>query len=463
MTEERLEEIITQTLDTNGVVGAMIIDTDGLCLACKFFLVLIQTFKIKYVYHEIYVLKNLIKKMNRLTRLENFCEKTGIFNFKNSSFGPYGYALINQIKHEWLKFSLNKFNNNYLIENVDLLEKNASNFELNSYIEKLPNFGNNKEPIGLVNIFPNTKNESLLFKKKNNQTNLNVIYLNHDNSSDLFLAWQRERLQWWSKIAHYPEHLLIEKPDLVYHFNDSEIKNKIEKISMVKIDLAEFKNFQNLDKKLDNLVISETSAETILENILIDSVQFPDDLNLGEKLEKFNIKVKDKVYFNIDFRLAPYKICMLYTPEQTNVKSLAIDFKKIFYQKTKHNILLFELDDECNLEAKYDHLDLMGIPYSVYLPSSVSKDGICKLRSRDTTLSEETHLNLVIQQFNAILNSLTRGKSDTLLGGPITELTSLASRLCKNENPSIVLETDSCNLLIKREGLVTAAVYKQVS
>jgi len=57
----------------------------------------------------------------------------------------------------------------------------------------------------------------------------------------------------------------------------------------------------------------------------------------------------------------------------------------------------------------------------------------------------------------------SRGKTDTLLGGPITELTSLASKLCNNENPSIVLETDSCNLLIKREGMITAAVYKQVS
>ena len=36
-----------------------------------------------------------------------------------------------------------------------------------------------------------------------------------------------------------------------------------------------------------------------------------------------------------------------------------------------------------------------------------------------------------------------KGKTDTLLGGPITELTTLAYKLCDNKNPAIVLETDS--------------------
>jgi hypothetical protein len=36
-----------------------------------------------------------------------------------------------------------------------------------------------------------------------------------------------------------------------------------------------------------------------------------------------------------------------------------------------------------------------------------------------------------------------KGKNDPLLGGPITELTSLASKLCDGKNPAIVLETDS--------------------
>ena len=33
--EKRLDDIINQTLDQPGVVGAMIIDSDGLSLACK--------------------------------------------------------------------------------------------------------------------------------------------------------------------------------------------------------------------------------------------------------------------------------------------------------------------------------------------------------------------------------------------------------------------------------------------
>lgn len=35
------------------------------------------------------------------------------------------------------------------------------------------------------------------------------------------------------------------------------------------------------------------------------------------------------------------------------------------------------------------------------------------------------------------------GKTDSFLGGPISELTTLAMKLCNNNDPAIVLETDS--------------------
>ena len=40
-------------------------------------------------------------------------------------------------------------------------------------------------------------------------------------------------------------------------------------------------------------------------------------------------------------------------------------------------------------------------------------------------------------------NIKANGKTDSILGGPVSELTSLASKLCGNNNPAIVLETDS--------------------
>ncbi|RNA02101.1 DNA polymerase subunit gamma- mitochondrial [Brachionus plicatilis] len=363
--------------------------------------------------------------MNRLIRLEKFCEKTGIFCFKSHKFGPYGHALLNQIKNEWLRFNLNKFSNNFLIEHIDLMK---DNFDLATYLDKISNFGTQSKLVGLINTFNSTQTDENFFRGNKTQTNLNTIHLNFD-SEDFFSVWQRERLQWWSKIAHYPEHLVIEKPYLIYQYDQTDIKNKIEKIVSLE-NFEKLTNFKNLNQ-IKNLCISETTCETVLENILVDSVKFSDDFKLKEKLGKYGINVGDKIYFNLDFRLAPYKVCLLYSP---HVKAVAEDFKNIFYLKTKHNILLFELENgQTDLESKYDHIDLMGIPYSVYLPDGITKDGI------------------------------SRGKTNTLLGGPISELTNLASKLCNNENPAIVLETDSCNLLIKREGTITAAVYKQVS
>ena len=40
-------------------------------------------------------------------------------------------------------------------------------------------------------------------------------------------------------------------------------------------------------------------------------------------------------------------------------------------------------------------------------------------------------------------NQTASGKTDSFLGGPITELTSLAAKLCNGTDPAIVLETDN--------------------
>ena len=110
--------------------------------------------------------------MNKIVQLENFCLKTGILirsNIDNSplvnnkynryekhnknlnkinveqtvNFGPYGQLLLNQIKNEWLKSNLFKFENNFLVDSKNFAFLNSlhnqnyflSNYHLNHIVD----------------------------------------------------------------------------------------------------------------------------------------------------------------------------------------------------------------------------------------------------------------------------------------------------------------------------------------
>jgi glycyl-tRNA synthetase (class II) len=137
-------------------------------------------------------------------------------------------------------------------------------------------------------------------------------------------------------------------------------------------------------------------------------------------------KAKEKIVFNLDYRLAPFKACVLFHSSlkdesikknnnindlkrnlnlNDNLDSIANSLKKLFVLN-QINVMLMDVANENDIESKYDSLDEMGVPYVVYLPSTIVKDGICFIRSRDTTLSEKTHLSLVVKQFSSISNAL---------------------------------------------------------
>lgn len=58
------------------------------------------------------------------------------------------------------------------------------------------------------------------------------------------------------------------------------------------------------------------------------------------------------------------------------------------------------------LHSHFEEFDQIGIPYTVILDESVLKNGLFKLRNRNTTISETIHLsdvgNYVIRIFNSL-------------------------------------------------------------
>ena len=178
------------------------------------------------------------------------------------------------------------------------------------------------------------------------------------------------------------------------------------------------------------VILTQTNCQTVLENVLFDAVEFPYMKN-HEYLRNTH---SNKTVFNLDYRLAPFKACILFesstkskqvdaSPSQSSthnlasngvakslkpkdsLSSIASDLKKIFYVN-QINVLVMDVHDEQELAAKYDTLDEMGVPYAVYLPTSITKDGFCFIRNRDTSLCEKTHINLVVKHFCSISNAL---------------------------------------------------------
>jgi glycyl-tRNA synthetase (class II) len=418
--------------------------------------------------------------MNKIAKLENFCFKTGILiksnknssplfddkynkydqysNFHNKNnkeesfnFGPYGQLLLNQIRNEWLKSNLFKFENNFLIDSQNFA---AASSDMNQYVSSLINVFNIKSlPVGFINVYNQQVSSKAnpfllydLFKNHNKAssekffkssissdfqtTHLNCFYFCDNNLfkhesgdqktlhlksfKDPFTFFQREKKNWWIKILNNPENLTINhiesdlsktesinEFDLNYKVEETTETSWLENIKHIRnvndnkylkllIGSSDIDNF--LLKETKQLIITQTNCNNILKNIIIDSVQILDS---------------NKFIFNLDYRLAPFKTCIIFEQNiNSSMSSIANDLRKKLFS-FQVNSFKMEVANENELNKAYEHLDEMGVPFNIYLPSSITKNGICFVRNRDTSLSEQTHIDRIANYFNQITNSLT--------------------------------------------------------
>lgn len=408
--------------------------------------------------------------MNR-PHILDFCLRNGIFKHCTSSgvviFGPYGKLLLEEIKKEWLRANIKKFQHNFLVDsNENLLQKSTHKFESNFLVKSISEvYGIKELPVGLLNIYKSklTKESSQKFSDQcfllnNLKNNSMVTYLNafhfHNNQkinfdastdiedtlmkSDPLAFWQRERKNWWIKIFNSPEFVemihsgpnkeedSIDNFHVVYKQNNDSSKddNDVIATSLESIkhitDLMVNKQFLHsllnstdiqsnfLLKDTNQMIVTQTTCEQVLENVLLDSVQYR--RMKSDILKKTNPNEKQKIIFRLNFKLAPHKACILYNkPESKDAEAFANearDLKKLFFYN-QIDVLLMPVVSEEELQFKYDHLDEMGVPYSIYLPPGLTKDGMCHVRNRETTLQEHLHISLVVKQFKAISNALS--------------------------------------------------------
>jgi glycyl-tRNA synthetase (class II) len=174
--------------------------------------------------------------------------------------------------------------------------------------------------------------------------------------------------------------------------NIKHIRNVNEDSEYLKLLVGSEDKQNLLLKETKQIIITQTNCNNILKNIIIDSVQINDS---------------NKFIFNLDYRLAPFKTCILFEQNINNsMSSIADDLRKKLFSN-QINSFKMQITNENELSTAYEHLDEMGVPFHIYLPSSITKNGLCLVRNRDTSLSEQTHIDRIANYFSKITNSLT--------------------------------------------------------
>lgn len=398
--------------------------------------------------------------MKKIPNLVEFCRKTGILNIcektKNVTYGPYGHLILNQIKNEWLRANLNKFETSFLVDCVNLLDDENNQFDFRYFINSLKTtFESKKLPISLLNIVMSCKTRSSestleysreMFDKepnifaecKDTLTHLKAFHfcndeqLESDEFTDSLSFWQRERKNWWLKLFSCPENVFsttqsdnstLNNINIQYKLADEKTSKWLENIKHLdrcseenkSLELVS-KTFAGSDFILKNtkqFIITQTTAQNVLENVLHDSVQYR--RCKSDILTNYapSVKGEEKIVFRLNFRLAPFKACILYEKLKNNAKDskncfkVADDLRKLFnYHQINVFMLPFDPESE-TLQEKYEKLDELGLPFTILLKTpSILKEGVCYIRNRDTTLEEHLHISQVVNQFNSISNAL---------------------------------------------------------
>lgn len=397
--------------------------------------------------------------MNKLPNLVEFCQRKGIFKICQSSnkvtFGPYGQLLLKQIQKEWLRANLYKFTHNFLIASTNLTNEK---FDSDFFVENLKNnFQVSQLPVGLLNIHStnvsvkpknfdqfysqNPLEENFLIKELHKNSLATLTHLNayHFYSTEFLesiklsdvemnsmlsgplLFWQRERKNWWIKMFNFPEKVTLEhttpneesidKIEISYQLPNESFKylESIQHFTSLSSSNTHLQSLLNSKDKSTNflvndtkqMIVTQTTSENVLENILADSVQYR--CSKAEVLNRPEISEKEKIVFRLDYKLAPFKACILYDAASLTE---ATDLKKQFFYSQIEVCMMLYSSGECGLEEKYEHLDEMGVPFSIHLSSNLAKDGICFIRNRETTLIEHLHISMIVKQFRSLSNAL---------------------------------------------------------
>lgn len=342
-------------------------------------------------------------------RLLKYAKQFGIFslneNKKEIIYGSYGQLLLNSIKKDLLKNTLNKINNLHLFNNENILNiKDKCN--LDYYLKSCLNPFDKQElknSFGIINTFKQytTQNNGLFgtqqeeveeekgveLNRLNEQFNLIYFSQNSNSISDL----QKLRKKWWLRVLHCPEQISIDNNNNIIYTTTT---SNNQKLILESIKLKENKEFSLINT--NNYLLIETQIEKILDCLLVDS--YKQQLN------------HDKWIFHLNIRLSPYKVCILINKQSKDLIKIGNDLNKLLLNEYIPFIKLMFNDDakevEEDLNSRYEYIDELGVPFSIILNKDTLINGFCLIRYRETSLYEKIHFTKIINYLKDLLIKL---------------------------------------------------------
>ena len=371
-------------------------------------------------------IKNNVLNITKVTPLFNKL----VENVKNEyrKFKSLREPKIENFSFE-LKNGLDQLDANHFLKNSDFIDyfiKVKENQQLPFSISR-----EIQTKISTINNYENALNISIP-----QQTLLLTNYfINNNSSRETFYQIQRQHKIWWMKYSANPGKYSISDKLSIDHFESVNIRSCINEKQLDVENLKLFSledyiaNKDQLEKysikvprkkteMIPSVIESVISLEIAALGILFDAVDSFESTAFHRRLAPFQIVLTTvaKVEGNLNYfhKILTILIsnCYLYTDDAINqeLTDLARYIELTINEQDSSINILNELSHK-NLDQKqllqyFEEFDQIGIPYTIILNESVLKNGLFKLRNRNTTISETIHLsdvkNYVIKIFNSL-------------------------------------------------------------
>lgn len=212
------------------------------------------------------------------------------------------------------------------------------------------------------------------------------------NAFEMFHKMQRQRKIWWMKFVYNPGEVLLENPQR--NERSQTISINLHSALGFKIELERIGLYNSGEKS--NILLSSMPLQPAVLSLLIAAL--PD-------------LTSDDLTMYLHRRLTPYKIALFAEDNLAKNRDIVDLAKLISYDLSKEtnlnslNSVLSNEKEKQSLESKLLHADRIGIPYSLVLSEESLSTGLLKMRSSNTTLSEEVHVTDIIEYVQQIIET----------------------------------------------------------
>lgn len=369
-------------------------------------------------------MKFLEKISHRIKQFADLEQKNNVITVRSTT--PLFSALKNNVRNEYLKYHHRRKdedkNVNIFIDSIqqkEVLEHAAhlykSNF-LDNYTKLSDNhelpFSITEEIKGKNNSIECVREETLKIIFPKRHILRTSYFVSGSFSQESFHHIQREHKIWFMKYGSYPG---------VYKISDQRVEPLFKLMSIQssvhdKYDhnVEKFKLYslkENIECK-DTLERYQAKISNRKKEVIPEVIECTIDLNIASMSLLFDAANLSEYYTALHRRIAPYQLALISKGDREHSKDLddLAKYIELLIGKAEPKIkVLNELKtqnyDEIQIGDQLKSYDEIGIPYNILLDESALKDGLFKLRNRNTTLSETIHLSDVTDYLIKIFNS----------------------------------------------------------